>query len=92
MLSAEQGQESQSLIDLLEGVRVTGIDDLTIVRPVRRAGEKGYRADWIDLYLAVKGIEPVSHSRRGTLEKFTPSPSVLIRKASEISSNATLVE
>jgi transposase len=51
------------LIDLLQGAAVTGIDDPTIVRPIRVAGDKGYRADWIDLYLADQGIEPVIPSK-----------------------------
>lgn len=63
VLTAGQDHESQSLIDLLEGALVTGIDDPTIVRPVRLAGDKGYRADWIDLYLTEQAIEPVIPSK-----------------------------
>lgn len=63
VLTAGQAHESQSLIDLLQGADVTGVNDPTIMRPVRVAGDKGYRADWIDLYLADQGIEPVIPSK-----------------------------
>ena len=33
------------------------------LRPVRQAGDKGYRADWIDEYLLSEGITPVIPSK-----------------------------
>lgn len=62
-LTAGQAHESQSLIELLEGAVVTGTDDHTNVWPVQLAGDKGYRADWIDLYLTEQGINPVIPSK-----------------------------
>ena len=38
-------------------------DDQPIAWPVALAGDKGYRADWIDAYLIELGIEPVIPSK-----------------------------
>lgn len=38
-------------------------DDVPIVYPAKLAGDKGYRADWIDDYLIELGIQPVIPSK-----------------------------
>jgi len=48
---------------LLEGVNVAGEEREEVLRPVRLAGDKGYRADWIDEYLLHEGITPVIPSK-----------------------------
>src|SRR4029079_3273824 len=55
-LTAGQTHESQALEALLEGVDVAGEETEEALRPVRLAGDKGYRADWIDEYLLNEGI------------------------------------
>jgi len=44
---------------LLDGVHVVGEETDEVLHPVRLAGDKGYRADWIDEYLLGEGITPV---------------------------------
>jgi transposase len=58
-LTPGQTHESQALIDLLEGAEVANFDGTEIVYPVKLAGDKGYRADWIDEYLLDSGIQPI---------------------------------
>ena len=48
---------------LLEGVDVAGEETDELLWPVRLAGDKGYRADWIDEYLLKDGITPVIPSK-----------------------------
>jgi transposase len=48
---------------LLEGVDLADGDGETITWPVALAGDKGYRADWIDAYLLDMGIQPVIPSK-----------------------------
>jgi hypothetical protein len=50
---------------LLEGADrvVTNGDDEPVAWPIALAGDKGYRADWIDEYLLERGIEPVIPSK-----------------------------
>jgi len=62
-LTAGQTHESQALETLLEGVDVAGEETEEVLRPVRLAGDKGYRADWIDEYLLQEGITPVIPSK-----------------------------
>jgi transposase len=38
-------------------------DDMPVAWPVSLAGDKGYRADWIDDYLLELGIQPVIPSQ-----------------------------
>ena len=62
-LSAGQTHESQVLVELLEGAEVVDHDDLPLAFPLQLAGDKGYRADWIDDYLLEQGIQPVIPSK-----------------------------
>jgi transposase len=48
---------------LLEGAVVAGEEVAETLRPVRLAGDKGFRADWIDEYLLNAGITPVIPSK-----------------------------
>jgi transposase len=58
-LTAGQVHESTVLDTLLEGVDVCDSQGVPVARPVAMAGDKGYRADWIDEYLLTEGIQPV---------------------------------
>ena len=51
------------MIDLLEGAEVVDHDDVPMAYPLQLAGDKGYRADWIDEYLLDIGITPVIPSK-----------------------------
>ena len=46
-----------------QGVDVVDQDDVPIFYPAKLAGDKGYRADWIDDYLIELGIQPVIPSK-----------------------------
>jgi transposase len=48
---------------LLEGSQVADHHDVLMAYPVRLAGDKGYRAQWIDEYLLDQGILPVIPSK-----------------------------
>lgn len=50
---------------LLEGAEqeVTDSEGESVVWPIALAGDKGYRADWIDEYLLEHGIRPVIPSK-----------------------------
>jgi transposase len=48
---------------LLEGAAIVDHDDAPMAYPVRLAGDKGYRAEWIDEYLLDLGIQPVVPSK-----------------------------
>lgn len=48
---------------LLEEVDIVDQNDVPIVYPAKLAGDKGYRADWIDNYLIELGIQPVIPSK-----------------------------
>ena len=50
-------------MELLEGAEVVDHDDLPLAFPLQLAGDKGYRADWIDDYLLEQGIQPVIPSK-----------------------------
>jgi transposase len=62
-LTAGQEHESTVLDTLLEGVDVCDSEGVPIVKPVSLAGDKGYRADWIDAYLHDHGIRPIIPSK-----------------------------
>jgi transposase len=53
------------MVPLLEGADevVTDGDGNPVAWPVALAGDKGYRADWIDEYLLGLGIKPVIPSK-----------------------------
>lgn len=58
-LTPGQAHETTALETLLEGVDLAGGDGEPIVTPLALAGDKGYRAEWIDQYLLDAGIQPV---------------------------------
>jgi transposase len=64
-LTAGQAHEATGLVPLLEGAgeRVVDGDGQAIAWPVALAGDKGFRADWIDEYLLAMGITPVIPSK-----------------------------
>ncbi len=64
-LTAGQDHESTALVPLLEGadVELLDFDGKPIAWPVALAGDKGYRAAWIDEYLLRLGITPVIPSK-----------------------------
>jgi transposase len=64
-LTPGRAHETTGLVPLLEGAeeRVVDGDGDPIARPVALAGDKGFRADWIDEYLLELGIEPVIPSK-----------------------------
>ena len=62
-LTAGQTHESQGLKPLLESADVATEDGSQVLHPVQLAGDKGYRADWIDEYLLSRGITPVIPSK-----------------------------
>lgn len=64
-LTAGQEHDSTALTALLEGADriVTNGDDEPVPWPVALAGDKGYRADWIDEYLLDHGIAPIIPSK-----------------------------
>jgi transposase len=65
VLAAGQSHETKSLEELLTGADAVLIDGdgNAIPWPEMIAGDKGYRADWVDEYLSERGIEPVIPSR-----------------------------
>lgn len=60
-LTPGQDHESTALVKLLEGADrvITNSEGEPIAWPVALAGDKAYRADWIDEYLQTLGIQPV---------------------------------
>jgi transposase len=64
-LTAGEAHESTALKPLLEGAdaAITDQDGQPVAWPVAMAGDKGYRADWIDEYLLELGIRPVIPSK-----------------------------
>lgn len=64
-LTAGQTHESTVLDTLLIGAdeSIQGGDGEPVAWPVALAGDKGYRADWIDEYLLDLGIRPVIPSK-----------------------------
>ncbi|WZO99363.1 IS5 family transposase [Isosphaeraceae bacterium EP7] len=66
-LTPGQAHETTGLVPPLEGAeeRVVDGDGEPIAWPVALAGDKGYRADWIDEYLIEMGTTPVIPSKEG---------------------------
>jgi transposase len=64
-LTPGQSHETTAFIPLLVGAdeRVTDGDGEPVAWPVAMAGDKGYRADWIDRYLIGLGVDPVIPSK-----------------------------
>lgn len=64
-MTAGQVHESTVLDEVLTGVdeHLVDADNLPVAWPVALAGDKGYRADWIDVYLSDLGIQPVIPSK-----------------------------
>jgi transposase len=64
-LTAGQEHESMALKSILEGADdcLADHEGEPIAWPVRLAGDKAYRADWIDEYLLTLGITPVIPSK-----------------------------
>ena len=64
-LTPGQAHESTALETLLEGADTSLMDSdgQPVAWPVAMAGDKGYRADWIDEYLLDLGIDPVIPSK-----------------------------
>lgn len=73
-LSPGQTHESQSLQELIEGAEVTGYASDVPLRPVQLAGDKGYRANWIDQWLLGEQITPVipSYSNEDPADRAVP--------------------
>lgn len=65
-LTPGQAHEATALVDLLEAADAEVVDhnDEPVTWPVAIAGDKGYRADWIDEYLLERGITPVIPSKQ----------------------------
>lgn len=65
-LSAGQAHENSSLEDLLNntGTDIVDADENPIDWPVAIAGDKGYRAEWIDEMLLELGVTPVIPSKK----------------------------
>jgi transposase len=64
-LSPGQTHDSQMLDAVLEGAdeALRDDDDVQLVWPMKLAGDKGYRAAWIDQYLLDLGMTPVIPSK-----------------------------
>lgn len=64
-LTPNQAHESTAVKALLDGAeeRVVDHDDEPVAWPVQLAGDKGYRADWIDQHLLELEIQPVIPSK-----------------------------
>ena len=64
-ITAGQVHENTSLVDLLNGTdtEITGSDGEPVAWPVAIAGDKGYRANWIDEMLTEMEIIPVIPSK-----------------------------
>jgi len=62
-LTPGQTHESTCLPELLDNCAPTGANSEVPLQPVALAGDKGYRADWIDDFLIERGICPVIPSK-----------------------------
>jgi|TARA_B100001971_G_C17998510_1_gene436029 transposase len=64
-LSAGQAHENTTLVDLLNGIddEMTTGNGEPVAWPVAIAGDKGYRADWIDEMFLEMGVTPVIPSK-----------------------------
>ena len=64
-LSPGQTHESQELAALWEGVDWDDQAEEPLAYPAQLAGDKAYRADWIDAWLAERSINPVIPCKSG---------------------------
>lgn len=64
VLSPAQDHESQYLPAVLDSAEVTGFDSDEVIFPAKLAGDKGYRAEWIDDWLLERQITPVIPSKK----------------------------
>ncbi len=73
-LTAGQAHETTALAPLLEGAdeRLVDGEGEPIAWPVALAGDKGYRADWIDAFLLELGITPVIPSQENEARSARP--------------------
>lgn len=64
-LTPGQAHENTSLIDLLNGIdqEMTNSEGEPVAWPAAMAGDKGYRANWIDEMFLAMGITPVIPSK-----------------------------
>jgi transposase len=64
-LTAGQAHEAPALKPLLEAADAAVVDGEgePVAWPVMLAGDKGYRAEWIDQWLIERGIQPVIPSK-----------------------------
>lgn len=64
-ITAGQAHENTSLVDLLNGVdsELTDSSGNSVTWPLAIAGDKGYRANWIDQMLTAMDITPVIPSK-----------------------------
>ena len=64
-LTAGQTHEAKAFMDVMVGVdeKLLDAEGKQIAWPVSLAGDKGYRAQWIDTYLLGLGITPVIPSK-----------------------------
>jgi len=71
-LTAGQAHESTAVLPLLQGAdqTITDIEGDPVAWPVALAGDKGYRADWIDEALLELGIRPVVPSKEKVESSF----------------------
>jgi transposase len=75
-LTAGQDHESTALVELLAGAdaELFDYDGEPVAWPVALAGDKGYRAAWIDEFLQQLGIAPVIPSRKNEKHDERPVP------------------
>ena len=71
-LTAGQAHESTALQDLLNGVELADGESEPVAWPVALAGDKSYRADWIDEYLLEEGMRPVIPSQENQTREARP--------------------
>ena len=64
ILSPGQDHESQYLQELLDSTELSGFESDEQIFPAKLAGDKGYRAEWIDDWLLEQGIAPVIPSKK----------------------------
>lgn len=64
VLSPSQDHESSYLPEVLDSLTLTPGDFEDLIVPAKLAGDKGYRAEWIDEWLLQRNIEPVIPSKK----------------------------
>lgn len=75
-LTAGQAHEASAFDTVMVGADAALVDELEgpIAWPVALAGDKGYRADWIDEYLLALAITPVIPSKANEDRDARPLP------------------